>query len=127
MTNSQLNRFHNVLTTRRNELERTIRNRHGIAIETSPELGEQIQQATERELALENLERESRQLREARAALDRIAHGTFGFCRDCDEPISVKRLAVLPWTPTCISCQQTADEGWKLSFNAHNDLMADVA
>jgi DnaK suppressor protein len=112
MTDTELNRFRNVLMARRAELEQMIRNRHRIAIQASPELEEQIQQATERELALDTLERESRQLREARAALDRIADRTFGVCVDCQDspyclgrqPASrVNRLRMkdgnCPWVP----------------------------
>jgi len=34
-----------------------------------------------------------------RAALNRVAEGTCGFCVDCEEPIAPKRLAAVRWTP----------------------------
>jgi len=44
-----------------------------------------------------------------RAALRRIDEGTFGVCLHCEEDISPKRLAAVPWTPFCIQCQEIAD------------------
>ena len=42
-------------------------------------------------------------------ALSRIDEGSFGVCLHCEEDISPKRLAAVPWTPFCISCQEMAD------------------
>ncbi len=39
-----------------------------------------------------------------RAALRRIAEGTYGECVRCGEPIEPARLDLLPWTPLCASC-----------------------
>jgi DnaK suppressor protein len=68
-----------------------------------------VQHAAERELAIRNLDRESQLLRNVRAALRRIDEGTFGVCLHCEEDISPKRLAAVPWTPFCIGCQEMAD------------------
>ena len=38
------------------------------------------------------------------AALARIDEGEFGYCLDCGEEISPKRLELDPTTPKCISC-----------------------
>lgn len=39
-----------------------------------------------------------------RAALDRIAEGTYGDCVKCGAPIEEARLDILPATPFCRSC-----------------------
>ena len=52
------------------------------------------------------------EIRMIRAALDRIADGTYGICARCGEDISQDRLDVLPYTPICKSCA-TAVEGKK--------------
>jgi RNA polymerase-binding transcription factor DksA len=39
-----------------------------------------------------------------RAALGRIADGTYGKCVRCGEDIAEARLDVIPWTPLCRSC-----------------------
>lgn len=38
------------------------------------------------------------------AALKRISANTFGVCLNCDEPISQKRLNILPYAPLCNKC-----------------------
>jgi DnaK suppressor protein len=39
-------------------------------------------------------------------ALDRLQTGEFGICMRCDEPISARRLAVVPWAKYCVKCQE---------------------
>ena len=109
MTKNELKKFQTVLDARQTELERLIRNREGLAIETSPDELDRIQHATEREIAVGNLERDSALLRNVRAALRRIDTGRFGFCLNCQDEICPKRLAAVPWTPSCIACQEAAD------------------
>ncbi|MBV8068715.1 MAG: TraR/DksA C4-type zinc finger protein [Acidobacteriaceae bacterium] len=70
---------------------------------------EEIQRASERALAISKLDRESSQLRNARAALRRIREGTFGICEECEEEIHPKRLAAVPWASLCLVCQEAAD------------------
>lgn len=41
-----------------------------------------------------------------RAALARIADGSYGTCARCGETIADARLDLLPWTPLCRSCAQ---------------------
>ena len=40
------------------------------------------------------------------SALGRIQNGTFGECIHCDQEIGASRLAAIPWTPYCITCQE---------------------
>src|SRR5712691_4505338 len=109
MTKTELNKFREALEAKQAELTQVLRNREGIAIEKSPDALDEVQNAAERELAIRNLDRESNLLRNVRAALHRIDEGTFGVCLHCEEDISVKRLAAVPWTPFCIQCQEIAD------------------
>jgi DnaK suppressor protein len=78
-------------------------------VDPSPDQLEEIQRASERALAISNLDRDAKQLRSARSALRRIREGTFGFCEQCEDAIHPKRLAALPWAPLCIQCQEEAD------------------
>jgi DnaK suppressor protein len=109
MTNTEVDRFRAVLTAKVAELERFTRHRDGIAVERSADQLEEIQAASERALAVCNLDREFNQLRDARAALGRIREGSFGTCQECDEDIHPKRLAAVPWAIFCIGCQEAAD------------------
>jgi DnaK suppressor protein len=109
MVDSELNKYRSVLEAKRAELVRLVRNRDGIAIEKSPDALDEVQLASERELAIRTLDRESILLRSVRAALSRIDEGSFGVCLHCEEDISAKRLAAVPWTAFCIKCQEIAD------------------
>jgi RNA polymerase-binding transcription factor DksA len=44
------------------------------------------------------------EITQIRAALRRIADGSYGTCMRCGEPIAKARLDLLPWTPLCRSC-----------------------
>lgn len=44
------------------------------------------------------------EMRQIRAALDRIDAGEYGFCAKCGERISEERLDLLPFTPFCRRC-----------------------
>jgi DnaK suppressor protein len=109
MTKSDLNKYKSALETKQAELVHVLRNRDGIAIEKCPDSLDEVQYATERELAIRSLDRDSNLLRNVRAALDRIEEGSFGVCLHCDEDISPKRLAAVPSTAFCIVCQEIAD------------------
>jgi RNA polymerase-binding transcription factor len=109
MTKSELNKYRNALEAKQVELVQLVRNRGGIAIEKSPDALDEVQYATERELAIRTLDRESNVLRNVRAALRSIEEGSFGVCLHCEEDISPKRLAAVPWTAFCIQCQEIAD------------------
>ena len=105
----ELARFQGILEARIAELERGVRQRDGIAIEQSPDQLDEIQRASERDLAISNIDRGSRQLRDARAALRRIRDGSFGICQECEEEIHPKRLVAIPWALLCIHCQEDMD------------------
>ncbi|MCS7024212.1 MAG: TraR/DksA family transcriptional regulator [Bryobacteraceae bacterium] len=109
MTKNELNKYKNLLEAKRLELEAVVSNRDAIAIEKSPDALDEVQHAAERELAIRNLDRESALLRNVRAALRRIQENTYGICVHCEEEISPKRLAAVPWTPYCIRCQEIVD------------------
>jgi DnaK suppressor protein len=109
MTKSELNKYRNVLEAKQADLVQLVRNRDGITIEKSADALDEVQYATERELAIRNLDRDSNLLRNVRAALCRIEEGSFGVCLRCEEDISLKRLAAVPWTTFCIQCQEIAD------------------
>jgi len=109
MTKTEVNRFQKILEMRVVELGNSTRRRDAIAIEKSAEELEQMLRAVERELAVRTLESETVKLRETQAALRRIEDGTFGICQECEEEISPRRLAALPWAALCIRCQEETD------------------
>jgi DnaK suppressor protein len=127
MTKSELNKYKNVLEDKEAELVRMIRNRDGIVIEKSADALDEVQYATERELAIRSLDRDSNLLRKVRAALGRIEEGGFGVCLHCEEDISPKRLVAVPWTTFCIQCQEIADRSQSNNADKLDELLVNAA
>ncbi len=46
-------------------------------------------------------------LRDVKAALKRVAEGTYGICKYCDKPIAEKRLLARPTSSSCVDCKKT--------------------
>jgi DnaK suppressor protein len=109
MNKAELEHFKQVLEPKEAELAKALRRRDEIAIERSPDQIDEVTRAAERELAIRNMARESRQLKDVQAALWRVDKGSFGVCASCEEDISPKRLAAVPWALLCIRCQEDAD------------------
>ena len=128
MTKTELNKYKQLLETKQTELAGGLRNREGIAIEKTADALDEVQLAGERELAIRNLDRESNLLRNVRAALGRMADGSYGVCLHCEEDISPKRLNAVPWTAYCIKCQEAADRHEFETVEAYDSLLlADAA
>jgi DnaK suppressor protein len=109
MTKVDLNIFKGALETKQTELQHTLRRRDGITIEPASDQVDLTRDSADRELHLRNLDRDSITLRNVQRALRRVDAGNFGVCQHCEEDISSKRLAAIPWTPYCVKCQELAD------------------
>lgn len=106
------NRFRHAeeyLRARRNELISNLERRDGIQIEQAPDALDAVQNLMQREFAVDQIDRDSRLLRQIDDALGRIAGGTYGTCAHCEEEIGPKRLSAIPWASLCIRCQTNAD------------------
>jgi DnaK suppressor protein len=103
-----------------------LRKRDDIAIEKSADQMDEVQYASERDLAIRNVDRDSALLRDVKAALGRIHDETFGTCIECESPISPKRLAAVPWAPRCIQCQEAADRNG-LGITDMSEILVRVA
>jgi len=121
------NGFKDILTRKEAELARVLSNRDDIAIEKSADQIDEIQYATERDLAMRNMGRDSILLREVKAALQRVGDGSFGACVQCEEEISPKRLAAVPWAPRCIQCQEAADRDRQQGTESFNETLVNAA
>src|SRR5208337_257874 len=77
---AEINGFKEALERKEAELDRELRKWDGIAIEKSADQMDEIQYATERDLAMRNVDRESHLLRQVKAALKRVHDGSFGIC-----------------------------------------------
>jgi DnaK suppressor protein len=106
---TEMGGFKDILERKEAELLQVLRDRDGITIEKSADQMDEIQFASERDLEIRNVDRESALLRDVKAALRRIHDGNFGTCTECDWAINPKRLAAVPWALRCIECQEAAD------------------
>ena len=109
MTKTELNAFRSVLQSKQTEVAADTGNREALAIETSPDELDRVQNANDRDYAMSSLARKSSRLNEVRNALRRVEAGIFGICTACGDDISPKRLTAVPWTSFCIACQEAAD------------------
>ena len=109
IAHTEVGGFQEILERRAAELVRVLGKRDGLAIEKSADQMDEIQYASERDLAMRNVDRDSSLLRDVKGALRRIHDGCFGTCVECESAISPRRLAAVPWASRCIQCQEVAD------------------
>jgi DnaK suppressor protein len=109
MTKHELNGFRRALENKLLEVGNGSSNREALAIETTSDELDRVQNANDRDYAMGSLERNSNRLGEVRDALRRIGAGRFGVCAGCEENINLKRLAAVPWASYCIACQEVED------------------
>ena len=107
--NKKHENYQKMLEAKRLELTQSNRKRDELAVQAAPDLMDQLQLATEREMAIDQVSRNSRLLLEIRDAMMRIDFNEYGLCIDCEEEISEKRLNAVPWAPRCIQCQEAKD------------------
>lgn len=109
MPTNRFQKVEQILRGRREELMARLERREEIQIEHAPDALDAVQNLMQREFAVDQIDRDSRLLRQIEEALARISEGTYGTCSHCEEEISAKRLAAIPWAALCIGCQSRAD------------------
>jgi len=109
MNGTDLNQHKAVLMVVRKMIVQKAHQREAIWVAQSKKLTRTVQLAVEWDFAVRSLELENRWLRQIDAALKRIDDGEFGTCLECEEPISPKRLAAVPWATYCLRCQELDD------------------
>jgi DnaK suppressor protein len=126
MTQTDVADYRDVLRTKQVELTK-MRGLESIAIERSADELEEADYKTARELAIAGLNREATVRRSVASALLRIQDGCFGTCVHCGIEISKRRLAAVPWTPFCITCQEAADRGEERVLESLDPAFLDAA
>jgi DnaK suppressor protein len=127
-TNSQeTEAYRRTLEARRVELIARQRKAEDIVIERVADSTDESVLANQRDLAVDTLNREAVVLRLVTEALQRIGAGEYGFCMECTEPISAKRLAALPWAALCLMCQEAADGLNRTAGNGSQSWFPDAA
>jgi DnaK suppressor protein len=112
MTEAQVVRIKWALEAKREELVADIRKQVSeLAIGDSVhDPTDQIQNMTQRDVAVDNLHRLSQTLSSVEHSLGAITDGCYGCCVECGEPIAPRRLEIVPWATHCIGCQARLEQ-----------------
>ena len=70
------------------------------------DLSDRASVETERSLELRNRDRARKLITKIEEALDRIENGTYGFCMETNEPITLSRLVARPIATLSIEAQE---------------------
>ncbi len=127
MTKYDIDIFKAILEAKQADASTTLRSREGIIVEKSADDLDEIERAVSRDIAIQNLDRESRMLRDIRNTLQRIDQDTFGSCLHCEQEISLRRLKAVPWAQLYLPCQEAADRGDETVIDTVRTWLADAA
>jgi DnaK suppressor protein len=123
MTKSELRTVTASIQARLAAITNNASKREEIVIQQAPDPFDEVQLNSERDLTIALLNHETVLVRNLRAALRRIEDGSYGHCAQCEEGISPKRLAAVPWAERCIKCQEAADRDRSKSKETAGDLV----
>lgn len=101
-----LNKIKKMLEEQREEITNKVKANSNIDIDIDGDETDEIQGKI---IALANAQliaRDKEKMLRIESAFKKIAEGTFGFCEECGEEISEKRLMVNPGFHTCIVCAE---------------------
>ena len=71
-----------------------------------PDLADRASSETDRAIELRARDRQRKLIAKIDAALGRIEDGTYGYCEETGEPISIKRLEARPTATLCLEAQE---------------------
>ena len=74
--------------------------------ENHPDLADRASSETDRAIELRARDRQRKLIAKIDAALDRLDDGTYGYCEETGEPISLKRLDARPIATLSIEAQE---------------------
>ena len=75
-----------------------------------PDLADRASSETERSIELRARDRQRKLIAKIDAALQRIDEGTYGYCEETGEPISIKRLEARPIATLSIEAQERHEQ-----------------
>jgi RNA polymerase-binding protein DksA len=111
LTQTDLNAFHSILLSESLKVSSVSNDGLGILAAPGAEaLDDQPPLLHEQFVAIHARRNDRQKLQQIDAALDRIRGGQFGFCQECAEGISRRRLEAIPWAEYCVPCQELVVE-----------------
>jgi len=109
MNRNEILQYRKMLDAKHAELIATQHRPEGLSIERVADAMDEIVFANERDLLVENLNRQADLLSQVAEAFERTENGSYGACVECGDLISPKRLNAVPWAAFCLGCQEMAD------------------
>ena len=108
MTQAQTVGFKRIIEIKRRELVSAIHvQTAGLVVgESEHDPMDQMQSMKLREEHAARLGQLSRTLAQVDRSLHALSEGSYGLCVECEEPISPKRLEIIPWASYCVRCQE---------------------
>lgn len=83
--------------------------------ENHPDFADRASSETDRAIELRSRDRQRKLISKIEAALSRIVDGSYGYCEDTGEPISLKRLEARPIATLSIEAQERHERAEKVS------------
>jgi len=118
MNKKQMEKFKEILLTKRGEVQERIEHWREVALESNykettgdhsgytSHMADQGTDAMEREKAFLFLSREEKFLQQINRSLQSIELGEYGICRVCGKEIDIARMEAVPTTRICVPCKQ---------------------
>src|SRR6202046_5564386 len=115
MDKKRLEYYKKKLTTRREELMKTIARteEEGRTADDDPtvDLADKAANSYTKEFLFGMTNTDRTILNLIHEALKRIKANEYGLCANCQEEMQQKRLEAVPWAKNCISCQEKIEQG----------------
>ena len=82
--------------------------------ENHPDIADRASSETDRSIELRSRDRQRKLISKIDAAMARLEEGTYGFCEETGEPISIKRLDARPIATLSIEAQERHERNEKV-------------
>jgi len=109
MNTHKIATYRQMLESKESELVASHHNPEAIVIEKVPDSMDEMVLASQRDIAIDALNRKRELLSQVSEALLRLDEGHYGFCLECGTEIAERRLNALPWAALCLTCQEITD------------------
>lgn len=113
MNEGQVAYFKERLETEYNEVQDRIETQStNVVISDSNEMADEVDRAAMEEahrLELNRIDHDKLHIKKIVNALRRIESGDYGYCDNCGDEISIKRLQARPESRLCLECQSTKE------------------
>lgn len=107
-----------ILKEAKNEIAKYMSGDNRQLVDTAIDEGDWAVVDISEDLSLRRLDSHRQLLRDIDECLRKIQEGTYGFCEECGEEISQKRLNVIPTATLCIDCKENKEKMEALEHTA---------